>query len=188
VSPQILFENNALPAFVADMLHPTAEVLTFGRPRKPVGFKMSESKRQVLSKCKARSRLSNGHVLPRSVDLRSQWARRLRDLLALHLGSDLADSASESEKAIIRRACVLTIACEQMDETFALRGYAEPSELELYQRLANSARRLFEAVGLQRRAKDVTPTLGDIIRADQERERQRHAERQDDLTLNGNSS
>jgi hypothetical protein len=137
---------------------------------------MSESKCQVLSKSKARSRLSNGHVLPRSVDLRGQWARRLRDLLAIHLGSDLADSASESEKCIVRRAVVLTIACEQMDETFALRGHAEPSELELYQRLANSARRLFEAVGLQKRMKTVR-SFGQLLAADAEQQQRADSER-----------
>jgi hypothetical protein len=116
-----------------------------------------ESKRQVLSKPKARSRMSNGSVLPRGVDQRTLWARRLRDLLALHLGGDMANTASEAEKQILRRAVVITISLEQMEEKFALRGHALPNELELYQRLSNSARRLFEAVGLQRRSRDVTP-------------------------------
>jgi hypothetical protein len=66
---------------------------------------MVESKRQVLAKSKARSRLSNGYALPRSVDLRTQWARRFKDLLVLHI-NDLggADNVTEGEKAVIRRA------------------------------------------------------------------------------------
>jgi hypothetical protein len=34
----------------------------------------------------------------------------------------------------------------------------------LYQRTAGNMRRLLESVGLQRRAKDVTPTLADLLR------------------------
>jgi hypothetical protein len=46
---------------------------------------------------------------------------------------------------------------------FALAGEAQPDQLELYQRTANSLRRLLEAVGLERRAKTIVPTLSEYL-------------------------
>jgi hypothetical protein len=40
----------------------------------------------------------------------------------------------------------------------------QPDDLDLYQRTASTLRRLLEAVGIQRRQRDVTPTLADIQR------------------------
>jgi hypothetical protein len=112
----------------------------------------------------ARSRVSNGSALLPGVDGRSTWVRRLRDLIALHLG-DLGgdDAVSEAERSIIRRVSTLTVELERMELGFALAGAALPDQLDLYQRTANSLRRLLEAVGLQRRPRDVSvPTLADI--------------------------
>ena len=57
-----------------------------------------------------------------------------------------------------------------MERQFALDEQASPDDLETYQRCANSLRRLLESVGLQRRMKDVGPSLGDLLRADQRQE------------------
>ena len=116
---------------------------------------------------KARSRLTNrSHVLP-GVDGRGAWARRLRDVMALHIG-DLggADLVSEAERSIVRRASTLTVELERLELKFAQSGGADADEIDLYQRTANSLRRLLEAVGLQRRARDIT-SLGEILRAGQ---------------------
>jgi hypothetical protein len=126
---------------------------------------MAVSKRQIAAKTKGRSRLTNGFVLPRSVDSRSQWARRFRDLLVLHT-NDLGgpDLITAAEAAIVRRAATLIVALEQMEAKFALKGKAEPHDLECYQRAGNSMRRLLESVGLARRQRDITPTLDQYIR------------------------
>jgi hypothetical protein len=50
-----------------------------------------------------------------------------------------------------------------MEGTFALAGEATPDALDLYQRTAGNLRRLLESVGLQRRARDVTPTLREYL-------------------------
>ena len=42
-------------------------------------------------------------------------------------------------------------------------GEASAAQLDLYQRTANSLRRLLEAIGLQRRSKNITPTVSDYI-------------------------
>jgi hypothetical protein len=125
---------------------------------------MPTSKTKQIAKSKGRSRLSNGHVLPRNVDSRSQWARRFRDLLIQH-ATDLGgpDLMSAAEGAIIRRAVTLITELERMEAKFALRGRAEPAELESYQRCANSMRRLLESVGLSRRSRDVTPSLQEYL-------------------------
>ena len=47
---------------------------------------------------------------------------------------------------------------------------ASADQLLLYQRTANSARRLLEAVGLKRQPRDVTPTLDEYLRSKRDRE------------------
>jgi hypothetical protein len=73
--------------------------------------------------------------------------------------SDLGgeDAVSEAERSIIRRIATLTVELERMEVEFAAAGSAQPDQLDLYQRTANSLRRLLEAIGLKRRARDVTP-------------------------------
>lgn len=112
-----------------------------------------------------RSRVTNGSAVLPGVDGRSVWMRRLRDLIDLHL-SDLGgdDSVSAAERSIVRRAATLTVELERMEGTFALAGEATPDALDLYQRTAGNLRRLLEAVGLQRRPRDVTPTVEAYIR------------------------
>jgi hypothetical protein len=110
------------------------------------------------SKARQRSRITNGNALLPGVDGRSPWVRRCKDVIAAHL-SDLggADNCSAAERSIVRRAAVITTELEQLEARFALaNGDVRPEDLDLYQRAANSLRRLLEAVGLQRRAKNIT--------------------------------
>lgn len=88
----------------------------------------------------------------------------MRDLIALHV-SDLGgdDHISEAERSIIRRAATLTVELERLEASFATAGAAKPADLDLYQRTAGNLRRLLESVGLERRARDVTPTLAAYI-------------------------
>jgi hypothetical protein len=109
-----------------------------------------------------RSRVTNGSALLPNIDGRSPWVRRCKDVLASHL-SDTPD-ASAAERSIIRRASVLTVELERMERQFALAGEADPEQLDLYARVAANLRRLLEAVGLQRRAREVGPSLSDILR------------------------
>jgi hypothetical protein len=115
-------------------------------------------------KPQGRSRISNGSAVLPGVDGRSTWVRRLRDLIALHL-SDLGgdDAVSEAERSICRRAATLTVELERMELGFATAGEARPDQLDLYQRTANSLRRLLESVGLERRARNITPSVAEYI-------------------------
>jgi hypothetical protein len=105
-----------------------------------------------------RSRITNGSALLPGVDGRSAWIRRCKDVIESHL-SDLGgeDNTSAAERSIVRRASVMTVELERMEAVFAVAGEAQPDQLDLYQRTANSLRRLLEAIGLQRRTRDVTP-------------------------------
>jgi hypothetical protein len=105
-----------------------------------------------------RSRITNGSAFLPGIDGRSPWVRRAKDLLHDHL-SDLGgfDAASAAERSITRRVAVLSVELEHLEARFAAAGAATAEDLDLYQRTANSLRRLLEAVGLQRRPRDITP-------------------------------
>ncbi len=70
-----------------------------------------------------RSRVTNGSALLPNIDGRSSWARRCRDVLALHV-SDLGgdEAVSEAERSICRRAAVLTTELELLEARFAQSG------------------------------------------------------------------
>ncbi|MCO5157571.1 MAG: hypothetical protein M9945_12625 [Aquamicrobium sp.] len=113
-----------------------------------------------------RSRVTNGSVVLPGVDGRSTWVRRLRDLVALHiidLGGD--EAISEAERSLVRRAATMTVELERMEAVFAVKGEADPKDLELYQRTAGNLRRILESLGLQRRQRDITPTLDAYLAA-----------------------
>lgn len=109
-----------------------------------------------------RSRITNGSALLPGVDGRSAWIRRAKDLISLHL-ADIPD-ASTAERSLIRRACVMTVELERIEQRFALAAEASADDLDLYQKTSNSLRRLLESIGLERRAKNVTPSLHEYLR------------------------
>lgn len=119
---------------------------------------------------KAKSAVTNGSKFLPDIDGRSTWARRARDIVAQLIedrgGEDLT---SEAERLILRRAAVLAVQTEQFESKFAeanSKGKTVSREdLDLYQRLANSMRRLLESVGLERVARDITPDLQDYLAA-----------------------
>ena len=54
---------------------------------------------------------------------------------------------------------VLTVELERLQQRFALAGEASGADIDLYARVAANLRRLLEAVGLQRRPREVAPSL-----------------------------
>jgi hypothetical protein len=111
----------------------------------------------------AKSKISNGsRLLGPDADQRSTWARRMRDLIELHV-ADLGgeNNVSVAEQSIIRRASALTTELERMETKFATENAASARDLDLYIRAAGGLRRLLETIGLERRPRDVT-VLGSI--------------------------
>lgn len=116
---------------------------------------------------RTKSKVTNGRTLFNGeVDGRTIWARRLRDLLALHLSAlGGEEMVSPAEQSIIRRASAITVELELLEERFALAGGASADDLDLYVRASGGLRRLLESIGLKRVPRDITPpTLADIAR------------------------
>jgi hypothetical protein len=111
-----------------------------------------------------RSRLTNGSQLLVNVDGRSAWARRFRDVISLHTNErGGAGEISAAEAAVIRSAACLSVELELLEARMAAMGGADAETLDLYSRVAGSQRRLFEAIGFQRRPRDVTPSLAHYL-------------------------
>jgi len=134
-----------------------------------------------------RSRITNGTVLLPFADLRSPWARVMKDTyraICAHCGGD--DAISELERMTARRIGALEAELIHMEDKFATiraaGGEPDAGSLDLYQRLANSQRRCCESIGWQRRPKDVTmaPHLRQYLHA--------RAEAVDDAGLTGDQN
>ena len=125
------------------------------------GNKRAGRKRLTPSLVCFKSAITTGSRLLHEVDGRSATMRRLRDIIHAHQ-ADLGGAAelSEGQRAILRRAALLQLQLEMMEQKFALRedGCASGKEMETYQRSSNSLRRLLESLGLHegRKARDVT--------------------------------
>jgi hypothetical protein len=111
------------------------------------------------SKIFGRSKITNGTRLLPTIDGRSVWARRLRDLIELHqhdLGGE--DRLSVAENSLIRRASALTVELEHLELKFLDQGEATPQQLNLYGRTSNTLTRVLRELGIRRRPRDITPT------------------------------
>jgi hypothetical protein len=119
-------------------------------------------------KSQGRSRISNGNgVFLEGVDGRCVLARRYRDILA-SLVSDLAGDPSEAQSLIARRSATLAVWCELAEARMAK---GDDLDIGEFTTATNALRRLLADLGLERRARDVTPSLADIaaqIEADKE--------------------
>jgi len=128
-----------------------------------------------LTQAKVRAALSNGSaLLLRDADGRLAWCRRLRDLVGDHV-SDLGgtDNLSTAELVLVKRASMLTLQLEMLECRFGDQdGMATSVQLNDYQRCLNTVRRTLEALGLHRRQRDITPTLGQILAEGLRRDRE----------------
>jgi hypothetical protein len=122
--------------------------------------KTHDGPRNIVRKVKTRN---SGHWLA-AVDGRSHFAKHARAVcrsLIADKGGNL--NVSEAETQLLRRAGVLVAELDRMEEMFATADKAEPSAFDAYQRGCNTLRRLLEAVGLERRSRDVTPSLSEYL-------------------------
>lgn len=134
--------------------------------RVPNGSRLNQRHRRTTTSAPKKSTAScvtNGTkvLLPPST---RAWTRRLRDLLEAHV-ADLGgwDIISNAEMALVRRCATLIVECERRETEFAQTGFADDVAFAIYQTAVNTLRRCLESLGLQRRAKDVSPSLHDII-------------------------
>lgn len=92
----------------------------------------------------------------------------MRDTLAslvVHCGG--VDVVSETKRLAARRVAVIEAELVFLEDKFAqLRAAGDEPDaaaIDLYARVANQQRRLSEALGWERRARDVTPSLNQFI-------------------------
>lgn len=105
-----------------------------------------------------RSAIGNrSRLFVEAVDGRSAIARRYRDLVAEH-SSDLggAELLSEAQRQMIRRASSLACWCEAVESRLA---EGEDIDIGTYTTATNALRRVLVDLGLERCARDVTPSL-----------------------------
>ena len=82
------------------------------------------------------------------------------------------DACSESRKQLIRRFAAAAVLAEQMEFRLA---NGEQIDIAQHSTLSSTMVRLSNRIGINRVAKDITPSLVSIIRADQQAERDRAA-------------
>ena len=111
----------------------------------------------------SRSRISNGSEILPGVDGRSAIARRYRDI-ASAVASDQggAGHLSEARQQLIRRFAAASCLAEQLEARLASGEQIDIGEHSL---LVSTAVRVAQRIGIDRRARNVTPTLSDYIEA-----------------------
>jgi hypothetical protein len=122
----------------------------------------------VVRKKNARARMSNGRDWLPGVDQRSAIARRYRDLMAEAVAdAGGVDVCSQARLQLIRRLAALSVQLEQLEAKLADGGDIDITE---YTSLTSTLVRVVSRLGINRVARDVGPTLADLIRADWDRE------------------
>jgi hypothetical protein len=108
----------------------------------------------TTGKRRTRSRVTTGRAVFVEGDGNSRWARRYRDLISAHC-QDLGglDLLSEAQLSLIRRASAIELELEQMEGKLSM---GEQIDLDMFTRSASHLRRLFETLGIERKARDVT--------------------------------
>ena len=86
-------------------------------------------------------------------------ARRFREITS-GIEDDLGGDLTEAQKHLIARAACLACWCEEREAELA---NGEDFDAQGYATISNALRRLLSDLGLERRARDVTPDLRDYI-------------------------
>jgi hypothetical protein len=111
-----------------------------------------------------RSAVTSGRRMFVEGNPNSAWSRRYYDLCGHHI-HDISrgegrDALTAAQMSLIKRACALECELERLDARLSV---GEEVDLDLYGRAASHLRRLFETLGIERRAR-VVPSLTDYLR------------------------
>jgi hypothetical protein len=109
-----------------------------------------------------RSRITNGSALLPGVDGRSAAARRFRDIAAAIVADQAGPEAcSEARLQLIRRFAAAAVLAEAMEARLA---NGEQIDIAEHSLLSSTLVRLAQRIGINRVARNVTPTLDDYLR------------------------
>lgn len=91
-------------------------------------------------------------------DGRGAWVRRWRDLVDLHVG-DLGgiSACSEAQLSLCRRIATTEVELERLEARMSEGD--DRVDLDVFNRLAGNLRRMFDSIGLERRARPVDGPL-----------------------------
>lgn len=108
-----------------------------------------------------RSRVTNGNDILPGVDGRSLIARRYRDIVAA-IATDQggADRLSEARLQLVRRFSAAAVLAEEMEAKLA---NGEQIDISQHALLCSSLVRLAQRIGIDRRARNITPSLSDYL-------------------------
>lgn len=112
------------------------------------------------AKPQGRSRVGNGKDVLSGVDGRSVMVRRYKEILA-QLTADMGGDPTEARQIIARRASTIAVWCEQVEADMANGASLDIGE---FTTATNALRRLLSDIGLERKARDVTPTLAKYLK------------------------
>src|SRR5262245_39424120 len=96
-------------------------------------------------------------------DRRGVWSKRFHLLLDQHL-AEFADP-TPAQASLCRRCTVLEIGLEAIEAKMAA-GDDDPALLDLYARASGQLGRLLRLLGVERKPKTISTTLGDVWRAE----------------------
>ena len=122
---------------------------TVGRKRTP-----RRAKRSTKRATRPRSAVTSGRQLFIEGDPHSAWSRRYHDLVVGHC-NDIGpgpDLLSEAQLSLIRRAASIECELERLD---AMLSAGAEVNLDAYGRASSHLRRLFETLGIERKARPV---------------------------------
>jgi hypothetical protein len=112
-------------------------------------------------KSSARSRVTNGQDLLPGVDGRSPMARRYRDIAAALISdSSGIDQIAEARLQLIRRFSAACVMAEAMEAELVNGKQISIAEHSL---LSSTLVRLAQRLGINRRSRNITPTLKDYL-------------------------
>jgi hypothetical protein len=121
----------------------------------------ADNRRQAPRKPTARSRVTNGKDLLPGIDGRSTVARRFHDIVtAILVDQGGIDRCAESRLQLIRRFAAAAVIAEQMEARLA---NGEEINIAEHAQLASTLVRIAQRIGIDRRARNITPSLPDYL-------------------------
>ena len=130
-------------------------------PRQEIARKSGASWLIADRKAHGRSQVSNGRKSLPGADGRLRISRRFRDKAGAILADQGGfDQCSESRKQLIRRFSAAAVLAEEMEARLANGEQIDVSEHAL---LCSTLARLASRIGVERRARDITPSLAQYL-------------------------